>query len=860
MYDLRVVRFIKTTERQSILSNTSADYICLGHFDMMHIEQLGTLTNDPLAAIQQDRDVLGEGSFSCSINHVYSLYILKIVKEDEEKTLEGFWDDRESVYTVVTRIHCDYAAGADHKRPFSRIIADHCIDEKSAHITAQGCVKGIIKLAGDINSTGKAKADVKCVLYDSLELGDSVAIMKSGSLSAILEVVRHISSNPCVRDTYTYCGISRKLLQDRDSDLDKLAMGNAELPHVSTRFSVRNNSAASIFFEKLLKDMDPVPHFYVTGTADQIIQWGNCSENRFLKIMRRITQQGDSMYLCFNDVMTRVGIRQVNIAPRDDETPETEETSKLVRDKRVKFFQETIDWLKEDLSRNGVDSKVEINWKYSLLKLLGTLETMYANYVMDDLANLIIPSVDAFLVRLNRIKENNDGSIPTKYNEDILEFLRHWTSLTNDVSQLESQLTQHPELIPVRYYIPAMLLQFELRFVEYCCDALSDEGTRSFHPMLLPTDTEELYTYSPLDPKQEKYQGKCPLLVFIPLQDLYRPWQNAHRIAHEIAHYCGDSGRMRKERHEVLTECMAYFVANRWYRDFSRLLSEDEAEKLHIKTSEYASDLANTVDALVRQADPDVEEWYLALSKRKLLSAVKDIINNEQYFDQYLFSYDPTIFYKGRNNFESLKQSAQSAQIKLYEIRSHMDGLAHLCAECYADIAMVLLLECNFQDYYTCVYHEEYLRLRKIYRDGVDKPPFAGGVLSHIDRMGLVIYAIRGIGDPTLRQQWENGSVTATESANIQWIKTAAQFVDFLEKGSSDHFDPIHESIEALPLFYEFAKLGGFLRSCAHGIEEAFKQSAKRQEAKKAVMKSIQHVKDGEFDWEGLRQFLTVVN
>ena len=118
MYDLRVVRFIKTTERQSILNNTSADYICLGHFDMMHIEQLGTLTNDPLAEIQQDRDVLGEGSFSCSVNHVYSLYILKIVKEDEGKILESFWNDGGSVYTVVTRIHCDYAAGG----PFPRLL------------------------------------------------------------------------------------------------------------------------------------------------------------------------------------------------------------------------------------------------------------------------------------------------------------------------------------------------------------------------------------------------------------------------------------------------------------------------------------------------------------------------------------------------------------------------------------------------------------------------------------------------------------------------------------------------------------------------------------------------------------------
>ena len=92
--------------------------------------------------------------------------------------------------------------------------------------------------------------------------------------------------------------------------------------------------------------MDPVPHFYVTGTADQIIQWGKCSENEFLKIMRKITQQGDSMYPCFNDVMTRVGIKQVNTALEKDDLPKTEKTSKLVRDKRVEFFQETIDWLK----------------------------------------------------------------------------------------------------------------------------------------------------------------------------------------------------------------------------------------------------------------------------------------------------------------------------------------------------------------------------------------------------------------------------------------------------------------------------------------------------------------------------------
>ncbi len=40
-YDVRVVRFIKTTLACPVNKNEHADYICLGHFDMMHLSRLG---------------------------------------------------------------------------------------------------------------------------------------------------------------------------------------------------------------------------------------------------------------------------------------------------------------------------------------------------------------------------------------------------------------------------------------------------------------------------------------------------------------------------------------------------------------------------------------------------------------------------------------------------------------------------------------------------------------------------------------------------------------------------------------------------------------------------------------------------
>lgn len=47
----------------------------------------------------------------------------------------------------------------------------------------------------------------------------------------------------------------------------------------------------------------------MTGTADAVVEWGRCTEERFLQIMRKIVWAKPGMYDAFNDVITRLDWR-----------------------------------------------------------------------------------------------------------------------------------------------------------------------------------------------------------------------------------------------------------------------------------------------------------------------------------------------------------------------------------------------------------------------------------------------------------------------------------------------------------------------------------------------------------------------
>lgn len=845
LYDVRVVRLIKTTSENPVNVNRNADYICLGHFDMMQISNLGEPTKNPLIHIQDDRNDIGEGKFGCTENHVYSLYLLKNVGEDLD-SLNIFWES-EKTYTVVTRIHCDYPSEWKEDKPaFSKTIETYCrtLISPKAGVVFQPSKEDekscIISFESAINSKETTRVD--CIFYDSLELGDTVSILKSNSIAAILEVIRCLSLNCCVRDTYTYCGIRREILQNNDKSIADCVVKNAELSYISTRFSIRDMHNANIFLSKLVQKADlAAPQFFVTGTADQSIHWGGTKEIHLLAIMRALTQEGDNMHYCFNDVITRIGIKQIGHGNPSDQI-----IKKNVHDITtvMPHYQHTMKWLRQNKS---------LNWKFTLLKLLGTLEAMYTNYVMDDLANLLIPSVSAFLDRLDYLRNQHCGIVPEKYDEEIIDFLNHWTSLTNDISLLESQLTQHPELSPVRYYIPAMILQFELRFVAHCCKALSIDDCRSFVPMLLPVDSPDLGTYCPLDPRQEEYKRSCPLLVLIPFTDLYRPWETAFRVSHEIAHYCEDNNRQRTKRHQMLVECAATFIVKYWYEQYI-IPSFGEDKDLYEKTIEYASHLNTILTNSIESNFPN-DQWYLSQSIDALSYEALSIIPSHKYLEQYLFNVKADYFFEKQVDYKKIRRNEQSTG-KSLELQQDFDNylklLQFLCAECYADISMVLLLNCDFMDYFTSVYSDEYLRFTEQEPEigWLIRDPY---VMRQVARMALVIYAVC-----RLNEFWLPDRIKSCEAYSNPLVRYSVSFV--FQYTAAGNVQLLSEK-NLIGFVYissdDFKIIGDYLEECAKLIQEDLKDgSPKHKESVVLVREGIKYVQNDSFDWEKIQKYI----
>lgn len=854
LYDARVVRFIKTTSETPVSKNTNADFICLGHFDMMHIARLDNITTEPLLAIQYDRDNIGESSFGCLENNVYSLYILKSAKEESAAEINEFFCSKSS-YTAVTRIHCDYPNGWNQEKiPFSTKIEQYCRaqnqpDAKVVYqVPARGADSCIISFCSSINED-KEKTDVFCLFYDSLELGDTVSIIKSNSIAAILEVIRCLSANNHVRDSYTYCGIRRELLQSSDLPTEDFVPQGAKLAYISTRFSVRNGQNASVFFSKLAKSENTdIQQFYVTGTADQAFNWQNTKEEHLIKIMRFLTQNGEDIHYCFNDVITRIGIAQ-EIRKNNDRD------IKYIKDYDIKLridnLHYTMTWLREEYK-----TSISINWKYTLLKLLGNLEAMYSNYVMDDLAELIIPSVKAFLVRLNYLRNENNGAIPDEFDEDIIAFLGYWAGLLNDISFLESQLTQHPELSPVRYYIPAMILRFELCFVKQCCKALSDKSCREFAPMLLPVDAMSLKTYCPLDPHHENYDLSCPLLVFIPFKDLYRPWETAMRVTHETAHYCESKSRNRVKRHKMIVECSAMFIVEYWYQLYIAKSLVDTQGELRKNSTEYAKALAKElcIDLDNKYSN---EQWYLSQTLDAVTHRITNLIVSQEYLEQYLFAVSPEYFYKNQKSYRQIRNRMQHAANCIALEKNFDDYLRlieFLCAECYADIAMVLLLDCDFKDYFVSVYMDEYYRFIQEENETayLIKDPY---VMRQIVRMALVIQAVNYSKPQSKSWKLENISVDQKELlpivqcsvAIIEQIVTKKEY-PFLSNTLLD---------SAFINSDDFIRIETYLAECAQLIlEELGDHCSERIMAVKSVRESIRYVRHDNFTWYEIQKFI----
>lgn len=897
-YDVRAIRYIKTrfevdmngdekvlptegTVQEHCEKNNGEFVFCLSHFDYLVFDRLYDGDNDsrsPLTVIDEDRrmQALRENNEEMLLkedNYTYPLYMLLDISDSHVKdNVLAFWDTK-SDYTSVIRIHYSYGKGEEQHlgaEYFVNQINKNIIDREVHKVSTDNNILPKYEIEVPDCDGSYVRTEFHYLVYDSLELGDCVVILKADSLVGTLTFARLLNDIACVLDSYTYIGINPTLFKN-DAQKGEKNRDSISLESASTRFTVKQLREANEFFSDYYGEEEIE---FITGTTDARICWkktsqsDSLSEEFFLEQISKLDPNRIHFHKAFRDVITRTGIQwnresnngamskqqlseeyiQLFIQPSD----ESAVNWFIYPDKNFKYLP---NWLRSD--------KLLF---LSLKKLLEAIRTMGKDGVMDALANLLIPSMRALF---SRIYELSDKKWKLEYKQEIEELLRDYFSLIQDISQLESQLVQHPEIYPAPYYIPAAVLQFELQFTRLCSELFLDkhcgsfrEGKRyTFYPVIVPSYQSDTSTMAPLDPCRTKVYANTvepisPLRTYLPIRLLYRPYIAAHQLCHEIAHYCGDNARQRGKRFDALCTCGAAMLMTTWEE-----MLEDETCELDWENSQIIRELHALQDRIKASCEGVAPDYYLTEVVEQLREQVRIIGLDPRYYEHFhnilfLNAYKTQLDIMRARIIIQRNQVSQLLSLSDYWYQ-HIAYLEELCKECYADIAMLKLLDCNAETYYECV-KVSFEELEKEYesQDAFLSYIFtASNVKLHIDRLAFVIYSM---GNKFLENA-ENSVQTpplwfkrSLEQARTLEAKLKKKNVSVSEKERNRWNGD--QRVNSTMTQIERKAIASYLGQCANALDQKMKKinKGKLTDLRTALLATSTE----RFDWTAVQEFV----
>lgn len=866
--DIRAIHMTKSSSENPIqkfaednVSQTNT-YICLGHFDTMQINEISNCPSPrPLERIW-DYAYKQATQVGSATSNTHILYIIKQIDTAshslQQSTFQCFWN-KESNYTVISRFHCDLSPDVKNEngQDFIRTLEKRCeLHKESANVSLSGRItNGLITEEIFLDGEKKDKNCVTAIFYDSLDLGDIIGIFKGDSLRAILELQRHISEDPVVSDDYTYCGISTRLLglgcDNLRHELNKQPkIGKSMLPYIATRFSIKLASNAYNYLSPLQK----YKKYYVLGNEDVVLMLNQHKEAEFLMEVKHLVDtgtEGGTLYTSFNDVITRVGLTY----------------SEPYRSRVKNVLPYTVIGSKELASVIGWDSSPD--WLPSLTKLLSAHKAMSENCVTDDLSLLVSPSVKALIQRIMYLK----NAWKREYNGEICTFLSAWSSLTEEIYRVENQMVQHPELSPPQSYIPATLLLYDLALIInfedllWCIDATmggnGKDAHRNYAPILVPSFTSETSTLCILDPKQDtEYTKGAPLIITLPIHDLYQPWKMMHVLIHELSHYCGENIRCRKERWECLCQCVTEYILIVWdyYLDYNKLVAE-EANK---KTLKQAHDEFRAIinNRIVNSYKSRSSQIYLNDIQQYLAEIATEIAYDYDLQLEYRCTLlkDADLSRQLRNIHENGRMMAMQYGASLQaRIPAHIAKcIVPLFKECFADIVMILLLNCSFDDYYRCIYKDEY---SQFFPYGIKCEDNLDSTMQqicekHADRLAIVTAVLKGT---------KNHNNWAQSQYHDSWIDAANEKVDnYLPNQNSEYCQEqkrtwVKYYVKTIGTYAlaigEVDKIYDYLKSCVSSINNAL-SNLDVTKAQKNLVAELNNSKDGSFNWNKMNDYI----
>lgn len=694
--DLRVIELSKSspasTLKEKLDEPDANSYVCLGHFDYIKVTPLSG--SSQLEAIEKD--------FKERDNYSCPLYIFHYSLEDRT-VLDNFWNVK-SCFMTISRIH--FTPHAQNRvgqlqNALKKLHQGPPLEDKQPSELSICVLDELVHM----------------VFYHTLELGDLVVVLKSNSIMSCLETIRRMMEVSQVGDVYSFCGIHSKLCRPEvekavltwEAEADKqpwfrMSAGKAmerKIPHASIRFSVISTNNAKVIWNEV--GCSP---YFISGTADALIDFKDVPVKQLVGYISRLAVrtfnagkgQRISIYDAFGDIITRIGGEYGTVY--EDALP-------LGPGASVPALKSAQDTLKEAVCSIPEKHK-NSRWYPILLAQTDTLIAMMGNCITDDLSMLIWPSVQALADRLLYLLKNN-FQLGSQQEAEIGVFLDSWDILENDISRLEGQLAQKPELLSGRYHTPATLLAFYMAVLFRCNELLlkiNQDSDGGYVPLIAYNVEPRASTCCILDPSKDEpgtvYEGKTPLLVSLPVSMLYSPVETVIVLCHELSHYTGTYTRFRKKRYKYILASCADLISMEWMLDGRKgfpLVPNGPKEVL--------DELIKKLDQVYPKPAREHTQYYIEELDENLFNVLIQVFYDEE-FHSRLMQRNLQVKDVQRcvlQYAKSIDAHKQNAQLR--KIRKRVKNILLLYRECYADLMAILILDLCPEEYLLNIFYRE---------------------------------------------------------------------------------------------------------------------------------------------------------
>lgn len=603
-------------------------WISLGHFDAIYTYPLETRNRGMFEALKENnQNVFNQSNEK---EYFHSLYML--TNRDDRV----FWE-KECSFLGIIRVH---------------------------FATTRKTNEAFVKFEALISNLARKQLVYR--IYRTVDLSDAIIAIKAENLKDLLDFSFSVRKLSLVGKTYTYCGINIRDISDHKwnpSSSDKLSW-------CTMRFSVRSFEKVRdelVAIQELTANTCKTKPFFVVGVDDVAVSWKNLPVKTLVTLFREWffnPKSNHKLFDSFSDITTRLGA-QLDLENYEyiSLTPAEKKENAALEDACSKLEK-----LRNSILEKDKVNKEERSWLKPLSELIITLSRMSNNALLDEYLYTMLPGVLSFL---NYVEQNY-----STVSDALCErFIENWSDIFEHSMRLEGQLTHQPELRPVLYDFPIMMLEYTNAFLSQATAVLqkNDRSQFQINILLFPRLGKKTATCELFSPDEGATQSL--LMVTVPYDLLYDPHLLLPALCHEVSHYVGERFRNRQYRRECFIKATARLCSHSLFEHMNKSV---------IQTMEgFLDKNVLQVGTTMERLKKDVEAKVLNIielpdSRREfMLNAVE---NADGVFPFCVLDWSPS-------------------RDDVRHFVGFLGDLATLFRESYADICMLYLLKLSQIDY-----------------------------------------------------------------------------------------------------------------------------------------------------------------